>query len=154
LEDPEVDLWVASVRILIGRADLLSAGDALLLLHRHALEVGVRCEIFPVADDHKTADHAQLRQANGWDHCFALQPWRTCAAELHSPDSGLSMQVISPMPGLQLYGGQGLPEGLSGLCLEPQFFPDSPNFAHFPSCVLHPGQEYVHRIEYRFALGE
>jgi len=99
-----------------------------------------------------TQDHEQLRLANGYDHCFVLQPWRTCSAELHSPDSGITMRIKSPMPGLQLYGGQALPEGLSGICLEPQYFPDSPNFAHFPSAVLHPGQEYVHRIDYRFAV--
>jgi len=96
--------------------------------------------------------HEQLRQAGGYDHCLVLQPWRTCNAELYSPDSGISMRVTSPMPGLQLYGGQHLPGAMSGLCLEPQFFPDTPNFAHFPSALLHPGQTYVHPIDYRFAL--
>jgi len=96
--------------------------------------------------------YEQLRLANGYDHCLVLQPGRTYSAQLHSPDSGISMRLHSPMPGLQLYGGQNLPSGMSGLCLEPQYFPDSPNFAHFPSCVLHPGQEYVHRIDYRFAV--
>jgi len=99
-----------------------------------------------------TSSHAQLRAANGYDHCLVLQPWRTYSAELHSPDSGISMRLMSSTPGLQLYGGQNLPEGMSGLCLEPQYFPDSPNFAHFPSTLLHPGQEYVHRIDYLFSL--
>jgi len=99
-----------------------------------------------------TSSHAQLRLANGYDHCLVLQPWRTFNAELHSPDSGITMRLSSPMPGLQLYAGQGLPAGISGLCLEPQYFPDTPNCPHFPSAVLHPGQEYLHRIDYRFSV--
>jgi len=97
-------------------------------------------------------DHEQLRLAGGYDHCLVLQPWRTYSAELHSPDSGITMRVTSPKPGLQLYGGQALPEGLSGLCLEPQYFPNSPNIAHFPSTLLHPGQKYIHHIGYQFSL--
>jgi len=96
--------------------------------------------------------HEQLHLAGGYDHCLVLQPWRTFSAELHSPDSGITMRVSSPMPGLQLYGGQALPEGLSGICLEPQYFPDTPNCPHFPSAVLHPGQEYAHRMDYRFSV--
>jgi len=99
----------------------------------------------------QTSTHEQLRLANGYDHCLVLQPWRTCNAELHSPDSGIRMRLTSPMPGLQLYAGQNLPEGMSGLCLEPQYFPDTPNCPHFPSAVLYPGQDYVHRIDYRFS---
>jgi len=101
-----------------------------------------------------TPGHEQLRLAGGYDRCLALQPERTHSAHLYSPDSGISMRLASPMPGLQLYGGQGLPHelGISGLCLEPQHFPDAPNHAHFPSTVLHPGQEYVHQIDYRFAV--
>jgi len=96
--------------------------------------------------------HEQLRLAGGYDHCLILQAWRRYSAELHSPDSGITMRLHSPMPGLQLYGRQYLPGAISGLCLEPQYFPDSPNCAHFPSALLHPGQEYVHRIGYQFSI--
>jgi len=98
--------------------------------------------------------HEQLRLAGGYDHCLVLQAGRTCSAQLHSPDSGITMRLHSPMPGLQLYGGQHLPRTISGLCLEPQYFPDAPNIAHFPSTLLYPGQEYVHCIDYRFAVAE
>jgi len=102
--------------------------------------------------DASIQDHDQLRLAGGYDRCLVLQPWRTYSAKLHSPDSGITMQVKSPMPGLQLYGGQAFwdTSAMSGLCLEPQYFPDSPSHPHFPSTVLHPGQEYVHSIDYRF----
>ena len=36
----------------------------------------------------------------------------------------------------------------SGLCLEPQYFPDSPNHAHFPSTIIKKGKDYNHNISY------
>jgi len=106
--------------------------------------------------DTDVGSHEQLRIVKGYGHCMVLQAERPYCAELTSPDSGITMQMSSPKPGLQLYGGQGLPKelGISGLCLEPQYFPDSPNHAHFPSALLHPGQEYIHRIDYQFMLSE
>jgi len=96
--------------------------------------------------------HEQLRRAGGYDHCLVLEPGHAHSAELYSPHSGILMRLTSPMPGVQLYGGQGLAPGDSGLCLEPQYFPDSPNHTHFPSPVLYPGEDYTHRIGYRFAV--
>jgi len=98
--------------------------------------------------------HEQLHLAGGYDRCLVLQPERTYGAQLHSPDSGITMRVHSPMPGLQLYGGQALwaTNAMSGLCLEPQYFPDSPSHSQFPSTVLHPHQEYVHPINYLFTV--
>ena len=37
-----------------------------------------------------------------------------------------------------------------GFCLETQKFPDSINQPVFPSCVVRPGQQYRHRVLYRF----
>ena len=38
-----------------------------------------------------------------------------------------------------------------GLCLEPQRFPDGPNRAHFPPCILEPGQVSRQASELRFS---
>jgi aldose 1-epimerase len=38
----------------------------------------------------------------------------------------------------------------TGLALETQHFPDSPNQPRFPSTILRPGAEYRSRTEYRF----
>jgi aldose 1-epimerase len=72
------------------------------------------------------------------------------------------MEVWTTEPGLQFYDGwmtdvpvpglDGRPYGAyTGVCLEPQFFPDSPNRPHFPSAILRPGQAYRQITEYRFA---
>jgi len=135
--------------------------DAYLPTDKEQFPLGEIASVTDTPFDFRTArqvsettiqDHDQLRFAGGYDHCLVLQPWRKFNAELHSPDSGITMRVSSPMPGTQLYGGQYLPEGLSGLCLEPQYFPDTPNHAHFPSALLHPGQEYAHPINYQFSV--
>ncbi|HEV2558161.1 MAG TPA: aldose epimerase family protein [Microvirga sp.] len=83
------------------------------------------------------------------------------AATFASPKSGVAMQVWTTEPGLQVYDGfktnvpvlglDGARYGAnSGLCLEPQHFPDSPNHAHFPGTILRPGEVYRQVTEYRF----
>lgn len=83
------------------------------------------------------------------------------AATLRSRRSGLSMQIWTSEPALQVYDGAklktpvaglgGAPYGPNaGIALEPQHVPDSPNLPHFPSVVLRPGQVYRQVSEFRF----
>lgn len=83
------------------------------------------------------------------------------AATLASEKSGLSMEVWTSEPCLQVYDGfkvnvpvkglDGAVYGASaGICLEPQHAPDSPNLPHLPSTVLRPGGLYRQVTEYRF----
>jgi aldose 1-epimerase len=95
----------------------------------------------------------QLRYGNGYDHCWALEENRDCDAELVSETSGVTMKIKSDRPGLQFYGGQGLPgvyPGLHGICLEPQGFPNSVNEPHFPTGIWPAGK--VFRSEFRYAF--
>jgi aldose 1-epimerase len=84
------------------------------------------------------------------------------AATLQSPESGLSMELWTTEPGVQFYDGHliDIPvPGLdgaryrrnAGLCLEPQRFPDGPNKAHFPACILEQGAVSRQISELRFA---
>ena len=84
------------------------------------------------------------------------------AARISAPHSGLSMEVWTTEPGLQLYDsgflidpapgldGAAYPR-FGGLCLEPQRFPDSPNHPGFTDAVLRSGRVYRQLTEYRFA---
>jgi aldose 1-epimerase len=83
------------------------------------------------------------------------------AGTLRSPKNGLSVQVWTTEPAMQVYDGancavpanglDGSPIGPSaGICLEPQHVPDSPNLPHFPSTALRPGEVYRQVTEYRF----
>ncbi|MGL4438327.1 MAG: aldose epimerase family protein, partial [Bosea sp. (in: a-proteobacteria)] len=88
-------------------------------------------------------------------------PELALAATLRSPKNGLGMQVWTTEPACQIYDGfktntpvpglDGKPYGASsGICIEPQHVPDSPNLPHFPSTVLRPGEVYGQVTEYRF----
>ena len=112
-------------------------------------------------------DFPQLRQAGGYDHNWiphgdpgTLRP----IARAASAATGISMEVLSTLPGVQFYTGNyldGCPAGKGGapyanrwgFCLETQFYPDTPNHPDFPSCVLHAGDTFAHRAVFRFSAG-
>jgi aldose 1-epimerase len=79
------------------------------------------------------------------------------AATLENPKNGLALQVETTQPGLQIYDGRmirapvpgGVIGAYSGICLETQSFPDSPNQPDFPDSILHPGRIYRHLTSYR-----
>lgn len=110
------------------------------------------------------ADHAQLQRASGFDHCYALHPASgplTCAARLHDPHTGRALEVLTTEPGMQLYTGQFLKplkgkDGrlygpYSGLCLETQHFPDSPNHPEYPPVILRSAEQYESKTVFRFS---
>lgn len=82
-------------------------------------------------------------------------------ASVFDPVSGRVMEVLTTLPGVQLYtsnylegitGKRGLPYGKhAALCLETQFFPDSANQPSFPSTLLHPGETFESTTIYRFS---
>jgi aldose 1-epimerase len=111
-------------------------------------------------------DDEQLRNGRGYDHNFVLNKPRrkaaTLAARLREPGSGRVLELFTEEPGVQFYSGNFLDGSLSGkgrvyghrsgLCLEPQHFPDSPNQPAFPDTILRPGQEYATTSNYRFSV--
>ncbi|XP_035433371.1 galactose mutarotase isoform X2 [Spodoptera frugiperda] len=107
----------------------------------------------------------------GTDQDLAFQ-----ARALH-PLTGRVLEVYSNQPGMQFYTGNLLPDpdkivegrksfgyvpllGKKGtlykrhglFCLMPQNYPDAVNNRNFPSSVLNPGEEYIHRIQYKFGI--
>jgi aldose 1-epimerase len=111
------------------------------------------------------ADDEQLRRGLGYDHNWVLNKpvpgLLALAATLRDPASGRVLELYTREPGLQFYSGNFLDGSLkgkgrtyeyrSGICLEPQHFPDSPNRADFPSTVLRPGETYATESLYRFS---
>lgn len=57
------------------------------------------------------------------------------------------MEVLSTQPGIQIYTGR-----TTGVALETQHFPNSPNQPNFPSTLLRPGEEYRHTTVFRFSV--
>jgi aldose 1-epimerase len=111
----------------------------------------------------------QLRFGRGYDHTFVLdhptEQTPSLAARLAHLATGRVVEVHTTEPGIQFYSGNMLGGGLtgkggrpyayrSGLALETQHFPDSPNRPQFPSTILRPGETYRARTIYRFLVHE
>ena len=100
------------------------------------------------------------------DHNFCLSQARVPirpVAWLTAP-SGLSLEVRTTEPGLQVYDAHGMDLPLAGLdgqslgpyagiALEPQVWPDSPNHPDFPQALLRPGESYRQHTQYAFTRG-
>jgi aldose 1-epimerase len=126
------------------------------------------------------ADHPQLALAGGYDHNFVLnspfdsaqgrpfdvapgrRPSLHLAARVVERSSGRTLQVDTTEPGVQFYTGNKLTGATgkaghvygprSGVCLETQHFPDSPNQPQFPSTVLRPGETYHSTTVFTFGV--
>ncbi|CAN7270544.1 galactose mutarotase [Pseudoduganella sp. LjRoot289] len=110
------------------------------------------------------ADDAQLKNGLGYDHNWVLNNQSGelgLAATLRDPLSGRVLELFTREPGLQFYSGNFLDGSLkgkgrsyeyrSGICLEPQHYPDSPNHPEWPSTILRPGETYFTESLYRFS---
>lgn len=133
----------------------LASLDGTPLDFREATVIGERIE----------EENEQLGFGSGYDHNYVLNASEediTVAATVYDPSSGRVMEVLTEEPGVQFYSGNFLDghhvgkggvayERRSGLCLETQHFPDSPNQPNFPSTVLRPGETYATSTIYRFS---
>jgi aldose 1-epimerase len=109
----------------------------------------------------------QLERGLGYDHCWVLDDSNKglrSAAILKEINSGIQMEVFTDQPAIQFYSGNFL-DGTnpmkqsdsfynfrSGLCLETQHFPNSPNESSFPSTELSPGEVYSTKTQFKFTL--
>ncbi|MDQ6760582.1 MAG: galactose mutarotase [Acidobacteriota bacterium] len=110
------------------------------------------------------ASDEQIRLGGGYDHNWVLDSASGSlakAAEVYEPSTGRTLEVWTTQPGIQFYTGNFLDGTLkgkqgkviqrrTGLCLETQHFPDSPNQPKFPSVVLKPGQTYHQTTVWKF----
>ena len=109
-------------------------------------------------------------RVDGYDGCYVVkrssQDALALCATVKAPGSGRVMEVWSTEPALQFYTGllphEALPGGpgkgghayfhQSGLCLEPQGYPNAPNCPGFPSAVYAPGMPRAGKTVYRFGV--
>jgi aldose 1-epimerase len=114
-------------------------------------------------------DDEQIKFGGGYDHNFVFsQPANGSmrpAGRVTEPTSGRIMEVSTTEPGVQFYTGNFLDGSIkgrggkpyvkrSGLCLETQHYPDTPNTPDFPSVVLRPGQTYKTSTQYTFSVAK
>lgn len=111
-------------------------------------------------------DYEQLKNGDGYDHNWVLNTngnIKELAAKVTSPETGISLEVYTNEPGIQVYTGNfldGTAKGKHGItynkrtaiCLETQHYPDSPNKPDWPSVILEPGQTYNSECIYKFTV--
>lgn len=119
-----------------------------------------------IEQDVTNFDNEQIKFGNGFDHNWVLNT--NCditklAAKLVSPITGITLEVYTNEPGVQVYTGNfldGTVKGKKGIiypqrasvCLETQHYPDTPNKPHWPSAILEPGQTYQSQCIYKFGI--
>ena len=106
--------------------------------------------------------HSNMLACKGYDHNYCLngsgfRRIGSAASEI----SGISMQIFSSMPGLQLYTGNNITprrgkDGIeyhqySGVCFETQYFPDAIHHPQFLQPILTAGKRFYSRTEYHFS---
>ena len=115
---------------------------------------------------HWDDDNEQIKNGSGDDHNFVLNgkmgELRTIA-NVKAANSGINMEVLSTMAGVQLYTGNFLCSALagknnadypkrSGLCLETQYYPDAIHHENWYQPVVRKGETWSHKTVYRFSV--
>ena len=121
-----------------------------------------------IGQDITIYDFVQLKNGNGYDHNWVLNTNGDItkpAARLTSPQSGITLEVYTNEPGIQVYTGNFLDGSIQGkkgitynqrasVCLETQHYPDSPNKPQWPSVILEPGQTYNSECIFKFSIAK
>jgi aldose 1-epimerase len=104
-------------------------------------------------------NYEQLKFGLGYDHNWVLNKHQELLpkiASLYESNSGRFMEVWTNQPGIQFYSGNFLDGKVNGkngvmyqyrtgLCLETQHFPDSPNKQDWPTTVLKASRTLPYR---------
>ena len=110
----------------------------------------------------------QLIRNRGYNHCYPLEfqvlkKQQLPAATLSDPTSHRQLKLFTTLPSVLIYTAGFLKSVLpgksgkkhhpfEGICLEAQFYPDSPNHPYFPTCLIQKNEVYHHEIEFHFSL--
>jgi aldose 1-epimerase len=148
--------------------ELMLMSDFISSLDHELISTGEIKQVAETIYDFRTLRPIRATRADGrhsaYDQNFFLRNADESlrhAATVFSPKNELSMEVFTTEPCIQFYDAVNLDIPVlgisdqplkphSGLCLEPQNAPNSPNISHFPNAILHPEQIYRQITEYRF----
>ena len=109
------------------------------------------------------SDYHYIKLAKGYDHNYVLNNTAgeiEKVAEFSSEKSGITMEVMTDLPGMQIYtanflenkkGKGGVIYGRrSGCCFETQYFPNACNEKNFKSSIISAGEEYRSTTVFKF----
>lgn len=108
------------------------------------------------------SDYEAIQIGRGYDHNWTLNSGGQFGkvAELFSGESGICMEVLTDLPGVQIYTANFVQNEMGkggvvyqqnhGICFETQYYPDSMNHKNFQSCICKKDAEYRTKTEYAF----
>ena len=151
----------------LAQAKLTVAAQHFLPVDAFGLPTGA---IKTVADTPFNFRNAEpIGTASQLDHNYCLANGRRCiphhAASLTAVD-GLTLDITTTEPGLQVYAGSGLPDlaknrtfggksqANAAIALEPQGWPDAPNNDNFPSIFIDVGDVYRQETRYNIRYAD
>ncbi|MCD8310037.1 MAG: galactose mutarotase [Prevotellaceae bacterium] len=96
----------------------------------------------------------QLVWNKGYNHYYILKEENSSemvlAASLYEAKTGRYLTVRTDLPGVLLYTAGYYERPDTAVCLETQFYPDTPSHSSFPSCLIEAGEVYEHYTVYSF----
>ncbi|MDR0832641.1 MAG: galactose mutarotase [Candidatus Symbiothrix sp.] len=110
-------------------------------------------------------DNQQLTWGNGYDHTYIVNKAKEgdtgFVAKAQSPKTGITLEVYSTEPGIQLYTANWLDGSFVGknghtypkrsaFCLETHHYPDSIHHPEYPTTVLKPGEVFLSKTVFAF----
>lgn len=159
---------------LIDSHEMILNADYFLSKNQNNIPTGEFQSVLNTPMDFKTSksigtnindNHETLEFELGYDHNFVLNKENdelSWVASVFEPETGIEMKAYTTEPGVQFYTADYLDvkngkngqeyKARSGLCLEMQHYPDSPNQANFPTTVLNPNETYTQTTIYQFKV--
>ncbi len=155
--------------ILYVNADSITPVDSTFMTTGEMLALTDNCMDFknakPIADA-LDMNNEQVKFGMGIDHNYVLNTKgniEEVAAKVTCPSTGITLEIYTNEPGIQIYTGNFLDGTVTGkkgivynqraaICLESQHYPDSPNKPQWPSVILEPGQTYHSHCIFKFGV--
>ncbi len=182
LHDTVINLTNHAYFNLNGKGDILShqvkiESDRFVAIDENCIPTGELIAVANTPFDFRTfkainkdisIDDEQLVMGKGYDHSFEIKHQKNSimdlAATVIGDVSGIKLEVLTTEPAVQFYTGNYLGgydkgknkeryEDRTGLCLETQHHPDSPNQAQFPSTLLQKGEVFNSKTIYKISNG-
>lgn len=147
---------------------LVVNSDQVLELDDSAIPTGRMLDVANSRFDFRESRRIGEEDSDGFDDYWVLSE-RTedeamkFAVELGDEESGRVIRVFTTAPGVQIYTGNALPNGLvgkqqipiglmSGFCVETQVHPDSPNHPNFPGILLDSSTVFESTTAFHFLV--
>lgn len=150
--------------------EVMIAADAFTMADAESIPTGELVPVDGTPMDFRTykaigkeigADYEALILGQGYDHNWALNgSGMRKAAGMRSRETGIVMEVMTDLPGMQFYTGNFLisesgKEGAEykkrhGACFETQYFPDAVHKEHFEGPAVKAGEIYDTTTVYKF----